>query len=133
MRFTAECVATALAVLVVLGSGCSTRPNQPTARLAGTVSLNGQAVSEGNIQFHPVEAERGIVQVEIRDGRYAAAIPQGPVVVLLNATRTTGRKVQQYSEEVPEVVSVIPPKYRPGIPLEVTGDDPALNFELTSP
>lgn len=128
--------ATLAAILIsFLAGGCGeSRPQYPAARLEGSVTLNGAVLATGTIQFHPQEANHGpVVQAEIHEGRYVAAtVPLGKVLVILNATKPTGKMITGYSEPYPEMVSLIPEKYRLGIPIQVTGDNAAQDFPLTS-
>lgn len=40
--------------------------------------------------------------------------------------------MKEYSEEYPEVVSVLPQKYQDGISIEINADNEHLDFPLTS-
>lgn len=115
--------------------GCDAgRPKHPTTRLEGKVTLDGEPLKTGSIQFRPQNQESSpVVQAEIRDGRYTAPdVPLGNVLVLIQATRETGKVVVLYGQSSPEVVNVIPERYRRGIPLEVKADHPAQDFPLSS-
>jgi hypothetical protein len=117
----------------VLGCGAGT-PTYPTARLEGSVTLDDKPIPEGNLQFVPQDAGRAaIAATPIVDGRYVAeAVPCGQLRVLLTATKNTGRMIKDYSTPRPEVINLIPGKYRVGIPIEVTGDNANMNFALRS-
>jgi hypothetical protein len=124
-------------VLLAVGLlGCDAgKPSYPSARLEGSVTLDDQPIPEGNLQFVPQDvAQAPVTAAAIVDGRYVAeAVPRGRLRVLLSATKATGKMIKQYSTPRPEVVNLIPPKYRvAGIPIEVTGDNANLNFTLRS-
>jgi hypothetical protein len=115
--------------------GCDAgKPAYPTARLEGNVTLDDKPIPEGNLQFVPQDVgQLPMAGAPIVDGRYVAlAVPQGRLRVLLSATKTTRKMVKEYSTPRPEVVNLIPAKYRAGIPIEVTGDNANLNFALRS-
>ena len=122
-------------VMVLSAPGCGeSGPSYPAARLEGSVTLDGEPITEGQIQF--VSRDGGqvaAVSAEIADGRYRAEwVPMGSVSVMISATRETGKMITEYSTPYPEVVSIIPERYRSGIQLEVTGDNLQQDFKLLS-
>jgi hypothetical protein len=103
------------------------------ARLEGAVTLDGQPIAEGTLQFVAGESAKAArVVVPVKDGRYAATVPVGKVRVWLSATKKTGRVIKEYSQSREEVVSIIPESYANGIEITVTGDEREHNFELKS-
>jgi hypothetical protein len=121
-------------VMVALGCGPS-KPNYPAARLEGSVTLDGKPIPQGSLQFvlQDTAAQAPITSAPIVDGRYVAeAVPRGKLRVLLSATKETGKMIKEYSSSRPEVVNLIPEKYRAGIPIEVTGDNPNQDFAMKS-
>jgi hypothetical protein len=90
--FVSICVALATC------AGCG-KKGPKRAAVAGSVSLDGQPIAEGVIQFLPVEGtlgpEAGGV---IENGRYDIPRQRGPVVgknrIELRASKKTGRKIQ---------------------------------------
>jgi hypothetical protein len=124
-----------LTLLAALVSGCGAgKPTYPAARLEGSVMLDGRPIAEGNLQFVPEDVGQApITGASIVEGRYVAeAVPQGKLRVLLTASRETGKMVTEYSTPRPQVINLIPEKYRSGIPIQVNGDDANLNFALKS-
>jgi len=111
-------------------------PPQPTAKVAGLVTLDGTPLPQGEIVFMPQSAGQARPEpAQIVEGKYEAAhVPQGKVKVMFTATKETGKVIEipDSTETYPEVVSMIPPQYAVGIDIEVTGDDLNKNFELTS-
>ncbi len=109
-------------------------PGYSTAKLAGTVTIDGTPIAAGTITFTPLEGNRGLGQpAEIKAGRYEASnVPQGKVRVDFHATRETGKMVDFFGKPTPEVENLIPAHYRTGLPLEVTGDNPQQDFKLTT-
>ncbi len=128
----------ALGFSLFLLAGCGqSGPSYPAAKLEGNVTIDKQPVANGTVQFMPEQAAAGSVaqpvSVPIQDGRYLApAVPKGKVRVLFTANRATGKMITEYSTPYEEVVSIVPKKYQGGISLEVSGDMPNQNFELTS-
>ena len=123
--------AVAALVACVLG-GCGGQ-RFPTARLEGSISVDGRSVEEGTVTFTDPTGGKGSVVARIAAGRYAVdAAPQGKLMVYFNATKETGRTVRQFDQPYSELVSVIPDRYRAGIQIEVSGDKLDQDFTLTS-
>jgi hypothetical protein len=125
----------AMVLLMVLLLGCdSGKPTYPSARLEGSVTLDGKPIAQGSLQFMPQDVGQvPSTAAPIVDGKYVAdAVPRGKLRVLLSATKETGKIIKEYSSSRPEVVNLIPEKYRAGIPINVTGDNPNQDFPLKS-
>jgi hypothetical protein len=113
-------------------AGCG-GPKFPTARLEGTVTVDGVPVEKGNISFTPIQGGRLSATAAITGGRYVAeGVPQGKVRVDFQGTKETGKTVMQFDKPYPETVDVIPQKYRTGMEIEVGGSDANRDFKLTS-
>ncbi|WP_417391301.1 hypothetical protein [Gimesia sp.] len=104
-------------------SGCSgvSKDGLERASVSGTVSLDGEPLPEGSIQFIPDIDATGqrihgkAVQAVITNGVYSLEAAQGPVVgankILINATRKTG-KFQNFDGVKTEIMQqYIPAKY----------------------
>jgi len=125
----------AAAGLLLLGlAGCGEESSENTARLKGSVTLDGDPIAKGTINFLPEEpGQAAPASAQIAAGQYdVKAVPLGKVRVQIIATRETGRMITGSSEPVPEVLSIIPPKYAQGISIQVTGDNSQQDFPLTS-
>ncbi len=125
----------AMMLVICAAWGCGPdKPSYPAAQLEGNVTVDGKPVPQGQIQFMPQETGRlPVTSAAIVDGRYVAMdVPQGKVRVLLTGTKETGKMIKEYSSSRPEVINVIPDKYRAGIALDVTGDNRNQNFDLKS-
>ena len=129
-------VSSVLLLLLTTGVGCgrTAAPTFPSAKVAGSVTLDGKPIAEGTLQFIPGEGSKGqTASGQIRDGKYSAEnVPIGKLKVLPNAVKKTGKLLTEYSQPEEEVINIIPAKYQAGIDIEITGDNPALNFELKS-
>jgi hypothetical protein len=134
-RVGAVVVLTLAALTVGCGSGGGAGTSYPSAKLSGTVAVDGQPIATGSMQFlPPPETKAPVVTAEIKDGRYAAAgVPTGKVRVIFTAVKETGRvDTKSTSTPVPEVVNLIPDRYRDGIDITVTADKADQNFDLKS-
>jgi hypothetical protein len=80
MRFL--CLAIGIALAVAGPGGCGTSPSPglpPTAKVKGTVSLDGKSVPTGAIQFgQPGVPSQGL---EIKNGAFAGEVPVGKAQV----------------------------------------------------
>jgi len=120
-----------LGVVAGLLTGCGRSQATDTASLAGRVTIDGEPVVTGGIQFMPLDQGRPAF-AEVRDGVYRADVPRGRVRAIFSSRRETGRQIEIYSTTVPEVVDVLPASLREGIEITVSGDDAAHDFNLTS-
>lgn len=150
MRFVSRCFVTVehsttsasawkkslvLATLTVAAVGCGQKtPDYPSARLEGTVKIDGKPLAEGLIMLLPVDTGCGSgVKATIKDGQYAIAkAPRGNVLVTFGAMRATGRMVTSplSSKPLPEQINLIPAQYRSGIAIQVQGDKNDQDFDL---
>jgi hypothetical protein len=127
----------ALFLIAPVLAGCgSGKPKAPSARLEGTVKLDGAPIAKGTINFIPQGSKQAQPDsAPIIDGRYAAqAVPLGKVLVMIRASKETGKMISipDSKEQYADVVEIIPQKYAQGIPIEVSGDKPTWDFDLTS-
>jgi hypothetical protein len=124
----------AIVGLIALGCG----PSGPSrAHLQGTVTLAGQPIpadATASIIFEPSKtAEQGPpASALIVSGKYECPdAPVGPVTVFFNITQPSG---PEYTTDrgitTRNATSLTPPKYAPGMSLEVTGDNAAQDFDL---
>jgi hypothetical protein len=121
-------------VLVVVTSGCGggSRPN--TARLEGTITIDGQplpADAHASITFMPMSAGRSAGSA-VTNGRYVCQdAPMGRVKVYPSISRPTGRMITESDNRpFPEVASIIASKYASGMEVEITGDNTSQDFDL---
>ncbi len=126
-----------LSTAAILCCGCGQAVNEhPTAKLAGHVTVDGQQVDEGQIQFMPLGKGVGSGQLAegtIAQGSYSAdRVPVGKVRVIFAALRKTGKMIHEGVYVFPEEVSMIPDKYQQGIDIDVSGDNTSQDFNLVS-
>ncbi len=118
--------------MVCCGCGKSA-PKNPTAKLAGQVTIDGQPIAEGRIDFFPTAQAGQPDGGPIVAGAYEVQrAPLGKVHVSFSAIRESGKILHERDHDFPERVNLIPPKFQTGIEVEVNGDNSALNFELKS-
>lgn len=115
-------------------SGCGgSGGDHPTSRITGRITIDGQPIATGSLYIYPRRPGQGeVVVVEIVDGQYVAEeAPHGYVLVQFMATEETGRMIPGSGSEVPEILSIIPEQYQPGIYLSIEGDMEH-DFEMVS-
>jgi hypothetical protein len=121
------------AVLVVfLLAGCG-----GSSTVTGEVTLDGKAIEEGLITFVPGGGKSPNVVVKIKDGKYSAKVPPGPVTVQVSATKVTGKRRMYETPDSPMVdvyEERIPKKYNTSSELktEIKSGSNTLNWELKS-
>lgn len=128
-------LAGAIAALLVSGCGMGSGPQYPHAKLEGAVTLDGTPVDTGRVNFMPAPGVQGQpVSADIAAGRYSAPdVPLGSVTVTFSMTKETGQMITEGDREpYPEIVSIVPPHYAQGISVNVTGDNAAQDFALTT-
>jgi hypothetical protein len=123
-----------LAVAVILCSGCGPATNShPTAKIAGRVTIDGQPIAKGRIQFYPITAGGQPDDTEINDGQYAAErVPRGKVRVVFLSAKETGKIIHDPGHDYPEIASIIPDQYQSGVEIDVNDDNPNQVFALVS-
>ncbi len=111
-----------LAVVAGCGGGAS-EPEYASARLEGAVTLDGQPLANGTIQFVPRDAASGpVTQATILQGRYVATkVPLGKATAILRVEPPAAPK-ELTSDYMPPETKTIPARYEDGFPIEVKAD-----------
>lgn len=123
--------------LVALGlsAGCSKSAdmNYQSARLEGEVTVDGQPIEDGTVQFVPANLADGpITQASIMKGRYVAAkVPLGKVTAILHAN-PPAPPAQITSDYHPPKTVGIPSRYKSGFPIEVKENKADQDFPMSS-
>ena len=105
-----------LALLILaaaLTAGCTT-DGPPTGTVVGQVTLDGEPLATGNIQFRPIAGDAGTGGGPITDGKFEAVVPVANMRVEITASKVIGtRKAYPTpnSPEVDDVVELIPKQY----------------------
>jgi hypothetical protein len=126
-----------LATYALAVPGCGSN-SSAVAHLQGKVTLYGKQIPDDATAFVVFAADgkaANAVSVPIAKGRYDSSnIPKGAIKVFFEITRPLGpmKKSDHTGQPYQEIASLVPAKYATGIPLEVTGDDPNRDFQLTN-
>jgi len=127
-----------LLVTVVGLSAAGCGDNKPV--VSGSVTLDGQPVASGAIQFFPVSGEGQTAGATIEHGRYQVRASPGLMKVVINAPKVVGRRPAYDDEPNGPMTDVVreslPARYSDMTKSEltftvVTGRNEA-NFELQS-
>jgi hypothetical protein len=131
--------------LIAFTAGCGNgSTNQPRARVAGKITLDGEPVPAGVIEFIPLGRGQLQAQGNVRDnGTFVIDPTGGPSAgeykVEIRCFKKTGRRVRSMSSSdgsgmIDEQVPVIPDKYHsPTILTQaITNGDNVLEFALES-
>ena len=122
-----------IALVAVSLAGCGPRgPGYPATRLEGAVTVDGQPLASGSIQFLPEHAGQGpAVGTTIEDGRYEVEnVPLGEVRAIVTSVRRGKRLPDVGDMPVWEAENLVPENRRGGILIQVTADQPIQDLRL---
>ncbi len=125
-----------LVVVACACLGCSEEETgPPTAHLQGAVTINGQPIpadAEASISFNPAAlGDARPASGVIADGKFDVKdAPVGKVRVLFNISQSTGKMHSEAGHEAMEYKSLVPKSLLNGQEIEVSGDNPKLDFDL---
>jgi len=133
----------AVCLLIIAGCSGGDAEKIETAVFSGKVTLDGQPLEKGVIQFHPGNDASGQplrgkrTEATINAGQYQLSSDQGAVVgeniVMISATKVVGKEMAD-GEEIDKVEQYLPAIYNSETTLSVnvTPEDQEHNFELKS-
>ena len=123
--------------------GCSGGEKIETGSVSGTVTLDGQPLASGVIQFHPDKDAQGntlrgkVAQATITDGKYKIDADPGVVIginkVMISATKVVGKEKQD-GVEIDKLEQYLPAKYNSSttLSLDVKAGANPKDFQLDS-
>jgi|tagenome__1003787_1003787.scaffolds.fasta_scaffold20614511_2 hypothetical protein len=120
--------------LLFLSPGC-TSSNLPS--ISGIVTLDGQPLKEGTIQFAPTDGKAPSQAAVIQDGKFSTQLHRTNYKVEIHATKLidTGAKLDEKGPGGgPKAVELLPARYnvQTELTLQVDGPRSDANFELKS-
>ncbi len=120
--------------LAPLALGCSSESLQSTVK--GTVTLDGQPLPSGLINFVAVDAGAQTAEATITAGEYEAIVPPGEKRVEIRAPKITGKKKMYDTPDSPTVdvvAELLPRRYNVDSTLKmaVADGEQEKSFELT--
>lgn len=112
--------------------GCG--PNEPIAvEVSGTVTLNGQPMTDGKITFFP--PGEGPTEMDIVNGSFTGKAKEGLNVVRIGQY-VKGPVPPSMPDMEPPLINTLPPRYNTQSTLDAnvkTGGENKFTFELTNP
>lgn len=134
-------VVLSLAALLVLGLtvGCGDS-EQDRFPVSGTVKLDGTALPQGTIEFHPADGKGSMAGATIKDGKYEIPEEKGLLAGKYKIRISAAGKEMAIDPNAPPgepkvAKDRIPPQYNVKTTLEETvaeGADNVFNFDLKS-
>jgi hypothetical protein len=123
------------ALVALAAAGCS--PGAKTGTVTGEVTLDGQPLKEGRIQFIPVAGDAGTAGAVITDGKFTAEVPIAKMRVEINANKIIGKRKAYDTPQSPvfdEVAELIPARYNVNSQetLDVKQGSQAVQYQLKS-
>lgn len=114
-------------------AGCGSKP--PEYTVGGSVKLGPLPLPSGVIRFTPGDAGGVPISANVADGRYTVAgVRPGKYTVTVEggaAVPVAGANTTSDSKPAAAPAPSIPAKYRAGVPVEIAGDNPNLDFDLS--
>ncbi len=115
--------------------GCSSEPDQSTVK--GNVTLDGQPLANGLINFVAVDGGALTAEATITTGQYQAVVPPGEKRVEIRAPKVTGKQKMYDTPNSPSVevvTELLPRRYNVDSTLTMTVEDgeQEKSFELTA-
>lgn len=104
-------------------AGCSSKPAGGTVK--GTVTLDGQPLTAGQILFIAVDQATPSAEGTITSGQFEALVPPGEKRVEIRAPKVTGKKKMYDTPDSPTVdviAELLPAKYNVNSELKLTVD-----------
>ncbi len=122
-------------ILAPSAIGCSSKPTQST--VDGTVTLDGQPLADGLINFVAIDAGAPTAEATITAGQYEAVVPPGEKRVEIRAPKITGKKKMYDTPDSPTVdvvAELLPRRYNVDSTLKmaVADGEQEKSFELTA-
>jgi hypothetical protein len=115
--------------------GCQGGSELEVEPVSGSVTLDGNPIDDGRIQFRSTEADQRSFSGVIKEGKYTLGTTTGPMRVEIRASRIIAGKFDESNpdEKIPMGEMYIPQKYNSRS--ELTADVPeggkTIDFDLT--
>lgn len=119
----------------LLFAGCSRDSKHGT--VTGTVTLDGQPLTQGLIRFVPADGRTASADTAIENGSYSAQVPVGDKQIWISASKVVGKRKMYDTPDSPTVdvtQELLPARYnaQTTLTLKVEPGKQQKTFELTS-
>ena len=121
----------ALLLVVGLCGGCG---GNGVAKVHGKVSLDGQPVANGSVNFMPVGGKGQTAGGVIKDGKYSAEVPYGSMRVEIRAPKAVAASKPTAGPSNARFMEMIPPQFNSQSKLvkEINSSTSEIDFDLKS-
>jgi hypothetical protein len=128
-------VCAAVIALGLIWPGCSRGP--ATGTVVGDITLDGQPLSKGHLEFTPVDGQGQTGGAIIEGGKFIATVPVAKMQVKIRSPKVIGKRKAYDTPEAPwedELAEALPAKYndRSDITLEVQRGRQEVRYDLKS-
>jgi hypothetical protein len=122
-----------LVIAACVASACSKGPAMGTVN--GDVTLDGQPLQKGYVQFSPVDGQGQTAGAMIEGGKFSGQVSIGKMKVELHATKVVGKRKAYDTPESPwedEVAEILPPRYnfQSNLTLDVKSGTQDVKYDL---
>jgi hypothetical protein len=119
----------------LVGPGCSRGP--ATGTVVGEVTLDGQPLPKGHLEFTPIEGQGQTGGALIEGGRFTATVPVAKMQVRFHAPKVIGKRKAYDTPESPwedDIGEALPAKYheKSDITLDVKRGRQEVRYDLKS-
>ena len=121
--------------LAIALAGCTRGP--ATGTINGEVTLDGQPLEKGHVEFSPIDGQGQTGGAIIDGGKFSAEIPVAKMKVAIHSPKVVGKRKAYDTPESPwedEVAEALPARYHVNsdITLDVQPGTQAVKYELKS-
>jgi len=121
--------------LVTPLAGCARGP--ATGTVNGEVTLDGQPLTKGHVEFSPVDGQGQTGGALIEGGKFSAEIPVAKMKVAIHSPKVVGKRKEYDTPQSPwedEVAEALPARYHlnSDMTLDVQPGTQAVRYELQS-
>jgi hypothetical protein len=105
--------------------------------VSGTVTLDGEPLAKGVIQFVPADGRTASAQAIIEDGKFSAKVPIGEKRISISASKVVGKRKMYDTPDSPmvdKVEELLPAQYNSAskLTLNVTAGTQEPTYDLKS-
>ena len=124
----------AIVIAMTVACGCSRGPAMGTVE--GEVTLDGQPLAKGHLEFTPVDGQTPTAGAIIENGKFTATIPVTKMGVKIHAPKVIKGAYQAYpgAPREDDVVEALPARYheKSDITLDVKAGRQEVRYDLKS-
>ena len=129
-------LSTSAVMVVVLGLACGCSRGPAVGTIEGDVTLDGQPLAKGHLEFTPVDGQSQTAGAIIENGKFTATVPVTKMQVRIRSPKVVGKRLS-YGPGSPledEVAEALPAKYneKSDLTLDVQKGKQEVRYDLKS-